>query len=156
MIRFVVFGSAQPAGSKRAFYNPKLGRAMVVDANPKAREWKDRIAAEAGKAMQGRTMFTGPLSCTFVFYRPRPASHYGTGRRAGIVKPGAPEYPISAPDTLKLTRGAEDALQGIVYANDAQLVTEEIAKRYGEPARVEILIWQLGSQQLGLAQAEER
>jgi Holliday junction resolvase RusA-like endonuclease len=42
------------------------------------------------------------------------------------------------PDVLKLARAVEDALTGILYRDDAQIVTEVLRKRYGDPPRVEI------------------
>ncbi len=48
--------------------------------------------------------------------------------------------PASKPDTIKLTRCVEDALQGVVYVNDSQIVTHWLYKKWGEPARVEVSI----------------
>jgi len=41
---------------------------------------------------------------------------------------------------LKLARGVEDALSGILYMDDAQIVSERLTKLYGSPARVEITV----------------
>ena len=41
---------------------------------------------------------------------------------------------------LKLARAVEDAMSGVVYRDDAQVVTEVLRKRYGEPARAEVAI----------------
>jgi Holliday junction resolvase RusA-like endonuclease len=143
VVKLTVFGLAQPAGSKRGF--ARGNRVMIVDANPKAALWKQAVAAEAGKIMQGRTLIEGPVRLTLDFYRPRPAGHYRTGAHAGLVKAGAPELPITKPDLLKTARACEDALTGIVYRDDAQIVEELLWKRYGEPARVEIQVEQIGS-----------
>jgi len=37
---FTVYGRPAPAGSKRAFTPKGWDRAIVVDANPKAKGWK--------------------------------------------------------------------------------------------------------------------
>jgi len=37
-------------------------------------------------------------------------------------------------------RAVEDALKGVVYVDDAQIVSELLDKRWGEPARVEVVI----------------
>ena len=134
---FTVYGNAEPAGSKRAFYRPGLG-VRVVDANPKSREWKNLVAQEAGRISTG--MLEGPLSLHATFYRPRPASHFGSGRNAGVLKTSAPAYPATRPDTTKLLRAVEDALQGVLYRDDAQIVEQHVSKQWGDPARCEIRV----------------
>lgn len=140
--QLVVYGNAEPAGSKRAFYRPNLG-VRVVDANPKSRQWKDLVSQEAGKVAAG--LLEGALFLEAVFYRPRPANHYGTGKNAGVLKASAPPYPATRPDTTKLLRGIEDALRGVFYRDDAQIVRQVVGKDWGEPARVVIRLEELGA-----------
>jgi Holliday junction resolvase RusA-like endonuclease len=140
-LTFTVHGAAQPAGSKRAF---KLGSGAVVvtDDNKKARPWKREVADAAATAMLSHaitdngTLVDGPLSVRMIFYVPRPQGHYG----AKGLRPSAPPYPTKRPDVLKLARAVEDAMTGIVYRDDAQIVREQLVKDYGEPARVEITV----------------
>lgn len=139
-LRFTVFGAAEPAGSKRAFV--VNGRAVVTDANRKSKGWKAAVAEKAGEVYSGE-LLDGPLQVVFTFYRPRPASHYGTGRNADKLKPSAPAFPATRPDVLKLARGVEDALTGIVWRDDARIVTEVLRKRWGNPASVEIEVVEL-------------
>jgi Holliday junction resolvase RusA-like endonuclease len=136
-ITFTVYGEAKPAGSKRAFVNPKTGKPIVTDVSGKAgRTWRSDVKAAAVEAMDGRPPFDGPLSLSLVIYRERPRSHYGTGRNAGIVKSSAPDYPTTRPDLTKLLRGIEDALSGIVYRDDSLIVDQHVVKRFGQPAVV--------------------
>jgi len=88
-------------------------------------------------------VLTGPLSVEMIFYKPRAKAHYGTGRNAALLKDSAPAYPAVKPDVLKLARAIEDGLTGVVYADDALIVSEGIAKRYcarGEEERTEVTI----------------
>jgi len=140
MIRFTVFGKAEPAGSKRAFSRPGMRFPVVVDANPKAKGWKSQVAVEAGKAMAGKRLLTGAVALQIVVFRPRPKGHYGTGKNAGVLKHSSPDYPDTKPDLTKLVRGTEDALRGIVWRDDAQVCRQQTGKLYGEPARAEIAI----------------
>jgi Holliday junction resolvase RusA-like endonuclease len=144
MIKFTVVGIPQPAGSKRAFIIPgkdgAKGRAIVTDANPNARDWKNAVAQTAIESRNGAgpDLLTGPLSFTARFYRPRPQGHYG---KAGLNKKGRETpFPTSKPDVLKLARGTEDALTGIIWRDDSLIVHEDIRKLWGEPARCEIEI----------------
>ena len=140
MIRFTVYGEAQPAGSKRAFSRPGMRFPVVVDANPKAKDWKLAVAGEAAKAMAGKSLLTGPVALQLVIYRPRPKGHFGTGKNAGKLKAGAPLRPDTKPDLTKLLRGTEDALRGIVWRDDSQVCRQVNEKLFGEPARVEIVV----------------
>lgn len=138
MIRFTVFGTPQPAGSKRAFPfrrgNGTLG-AHVVDANPKSRDWKTAVSQTAAEQFRGE-LLGGALAVEFTFRVVRPKGHFG---KRGLL-PSAPEFPTGRPDLLKLARGVEDALSGIVWRDDALIVDETLAKRYGEQAGVDIVI----------------
>jgi Holliday junction resolvase RusA-like endonuclease len=135
--QLTVYGNAEPAGSKRAFYRPKLG-VRVVDDNKKAKPWKDLISQKAGQIACGQLQ--GPLLLEVDFYRTRPKGHYGTGKNACTVKASAPAYPDTKPDTTKLLRGVEDALTGIFYRDDAQICRQMVSKRWGDPARVVIRV----------------
>ncbi len=137
VVEITVYGSAQPAGSKRAFV--VNGRAHVTDDAKGSRPWKQRVAQAAGESYGGE-LLSGPLSVEMTFYQPRPKGHYGTGRNAEMVKASAPARPTTRPDVLKLARAVEDALSGVVYRDDSQIVDEHLHKRYGEPARCAIRV----------------
>jgi Holliday junction resolvase RusA-like endonuclease len=92
--------------------------------------WRHVIATRAREAMAGRPLLDGLIEATFVFEKPRPKSHYGTGRNAGILKDSAPAAPGKRPDGLKLARAVEDALTGVVYTDDSLIVTHLLGKRY--------------------------
>lgn len=156
-LRFTVYGNAQPAGSKRAFRHPHTGKIMVADANQKAKPWQYEIKAAAVDALGGEIsgLLEGPLAVEFRFYTPRPRSHYGSGRNADVVKASAPARPITRPDVLKLSRAVEDALTGIVWKDDSQIVEELLEKHFGEPARCEIVIAELVESQLAPTELEQ-
>jgi Holliday junction resolvase RusA-like endonuclease len=142
VLRFTVEGTPQPGGSKRAFNHPKLGRAVIVDANDKKlRPWRKAIQEAARAAVGDQQPATQGLDVTMIFYAPRPKSHYRTGKSTShLLRPDAPRAWTSRPDALKLARAAEDALTGIVWRDDAQIITERITKLYGSPARLEITV----------------
>jgi Holliday junction resolvase RusA-like endonuclease len=60
---------------------------------------------------------------------PRPLSHR---RKDGSTAPGAPRYPITKPDATKMLRAVEDAMTGIAWLDDAQIVRQVVTKRYAE------------------------
>ncbi len=131
-ISFFVPGLPRPAGSKRAFV--VKGRAIVTDANPNIREWKNAVTHEAAEAMRldGRGLFEGPLNLNLFFAMPRPKGHYRTGKRSGSLRENAPIHHTTKPDATKLTRGTEDALTGIVWKDDSQIASQHITKTYDD------------------------
>lgn len=159
-IRIVVPGKAEPAGSKTSFipksnemimrlvaaHTPEqvkeiLGglRANVVDANRGSSGWKEAVAWRAVEQYKGKPL-TGPLDVEAIFVVSRLKGHYGTGRNADLLKDSAPLYPAVRPDATKFWRGVEDALTGIVWIDDGQVVNQTIQKRYGDNPRVEIRV----------------
>ena len=134
-ITFQVYGTPRPGGSKTAFFNKKLGRAMVVDASGQpGKDWRTSVQAAAMEAYRG-PLLQGPLDLFITFGLARPKSHYGTGRNADRLKPSAPPYPTKPPDTTKLVRALEDALTGILWRDDAQVVRQTVRKVYAAHGR---------------------
>lgn len=135
-VRFTVYGIPQPAGSKKGFVNPKSGRVIITDDAKNSRPWKNAVADKAVESVNGSGLLEGPLWLGVDLYFPRPKGHYG----ARGLKPSAPPFPAVRPDVTKLLRAIEDALKGIVWRDDAQVVSQVAVKQYGEPARAEVHI----------------
>lgn len=133
MIRCFVEGDPRPAGSKRAFPD-RSGRRkhVVVDACKGSRRWK-HIVASTVILHHGRPLLDGPLELRLVFGMKRPRSHF---RSNGELRDNAPEYPIGRPDVLKLSRSVEDALTGVLWHDDSQIVIEHLEKTYDDPPGV--------------------
>lgn len=138
-LTFRVLGLPRPAGSKRAFAIRKngkpTGRIAVVDDCKESRDWKSTVSNEAAIAMRtvNRQLCVGPVTLSVAFQMPRPKGHYRTGKHANELRPSAPQFPITKPDLLKLTRAVEDALTGIVWRDDSQVVAQRLEKKYGQP-----------------------
>lgn len=143
VLELEVLGLAQPAGSKRAFRHPKTGRPIVTDANRNSKPWQAEVKAAAVEVMDrvGLELICGPLAVEFTFIKPRPKGHFRTGAKAHLLRPSAPVWPSTRPDVLKLARGVEDALTGVVWRDDAQIVEEYLFKRYGSPPGCRVRVW---------------
>lgn len=131
-------GIPQPGGSKNGFYNPKLGRVIITDSNKKVKPWRAAVSQVASEAVA--TMLEGPLRMRMDFVFPRPKGHFGSGKNAGVLKRNAPPFPAVKPDATKLLRSTEDALKGILWKDDSQIVTQAATKRYGEQAGCRIRV----------------
>lgn len=140
-IEFTIHGTPRPAGSKR-----HVGNGVIIDSSgAKGREWRASVQAAARE--HAGELLRGPLQVTFNFYKPRPKAHYKTGKStAGKLKDDMPPYPIARPDVLKWARSVEDSLTGILWLDDAQIVSEHISKNWGEPARCEVSVWTINEE----------
>ena len=127
-----VHGIPVPQGSLRAFANKKTGVPIVTSDNTRTKPWKAAVTAEASEAVarasQAEPAFgREPVGVSIVFRLPRPKGHHG---RHGGLLPSAPKYPAGLPDLDKLARAVLDALTGIVWRDDAQVVALDVYKRY--------------------------
>lgn len=128
-IAFVVFGTPVPQGSTRAFIPKGWNRPVITAANTKTKPWKQQISGAA--AAQNVHPFPKETSVAIVldFYLAKPAS-----------VPKRRSRPCVKPDLDKLVRAVFDAVTGIVFHDDAQIVDVTARKHYGEVERVEIQI----------------
>ena len=121
VITFDVLGKPITQGSTRAFV--ANGRAVVThDKRGPLMDWRNAIAnaaqkcggekAERGTAVQVRAWFR--------LERPKSA-------------PKRVVRPTTKPDIDKLGRSLLDALTGILWADDSQVVSLQVIKRFAEP-----------------------
>lgn len=134
-LAFTVLGKPEAGGSKRAFV--VKGRAVVTDANKNAGTWKQQARHAAATVMHG-ALWRGPVRLSAHFFFTRPRSHLRTN---GELRKGAPREHTQKPDALKCMRLLEDALTGVVYIDDAQIIDESMTKHWTTNAagvRVEV------------------
>lgn len=139
---FSVLGRPQPAGSKRAFVHRHTGRVIVTEDAKRSKPWQQQVGetALAHRDLLPGGLLLGPLELDVTFVLARPKGHYRTGRHCDLVRDGAPAWPMVKPDVTKLVRGVEDALTGVVWRDDAQVVVQRACKVYGVPERAEITV----------------
>ena len=99
-ITFIVDGEPVPKQSTRFDGN---GHAHT---SPRVKAWQTQVAIRAIEAMRGREPITGPVSMRVVFV-------LGNHRRV---------------DLDNLNKGVSDALNGIVYQDDTQVVSLHLVK----------------------------
>lgn len=132
LIEFRVDGTPQPRGSKKAITVPGQRRGLLIDDNRKSAPWMAVVKQAARQAMGDRQPFDGPLCLKVLFFRERPKGHFG---KRGL-KPTAPAFPATKPDSSKYMRAVEDALTGVAYVDDSRLVDSWPSKRFGTPGIV--------------------
>ena len=138
-VRFFVEGHPRPAGSKRAFIRKRadgrLGVGVADMSGAHGKVWRKTVAWFARQAYDGPPL-SGPLRLVVTFVMPRPQNHFG---KHGL-RPNARPWPTVAPDATKLVRALEDACNGLVWHDDAQIVEQVVRKEYGERVGAQVAV----------------
>lgn len=98
------------------------------------------IRAEASEAMKDRPLFTGPVSLRATFIYVWPASWSPKKRAANGV------FKRSRPDASNLVKLLEDALNQIVWQDDALVVELNVTKQFGAKPYTFIEVTELNQQ----------
>lgn len=80
---------------------------------------------------------TGAVKVTMAFYYPVPVSWSEKKRTAALAGDLLPEV---KPDIDNVIKGVFDALNGVAWADDKQVVQESSSKRYSDKPRLEIVV----------------
>ena len=146
-MKFFVPGIPKPAGSKRGFaiYRGKkgarefTGKVAVVDAaGQPGKDWRGDVKRFALEAQDG-PLNEGPIELRVTFQMPRPKAHFTSKG----LKQSAPHYHTIRPDCMKLTRGLEDALTGIIWKDDSQVAVQTVSKIYSDRPGAVVEVWGL-------------
>lgn len=125
-MRIIVNGLPAPQGSK---VRNRYG--AIYESNKAVAPWREAIRAEVQRTV--RAPLAGPVEVMITFGLPRPRGHYGSGRNAGRVRPGAPLWPVGKPDIDKLARAVLDGLtEGGAWKDDSQVTALSLYKRYAD------------------------
>lgn len=116
-VTFYVHGKPEPQGSARAFM--AAGRPVITSANRNLKDWRTIVQLAA---QQHAHMHDGPVEVVLRFYLPRPAS-----------LPKKVTRHVKRPDVDKLARAALDALTGVFFKDDSQVVCLVADKSYADP-----------------------
>jgi crossover junction endodeoxyribonuclease RusA len=103
---------------------------LIHSNNDALTAWREQVGYGARSRNRPIAPKGQAVELVVTFSLGRPANHWGTGRNAAVLKPTAPPYPTTAPDLDKLARAIGDALKGVAYADDAQIVDLMARKRW--------------------------
>ena len=130
---FIVYGTAAPQGSKR-----HIGNGVMLESSKRLRPWRQDVRfAALEKRLPGWDM-TKPMRLLLEFRFSRPQSHFVTKKGVTYLNPNAPAQPVSARlgDIDKLSRAVLDALTGVAYLDDRQVIILEASKSYIDDDRL--------------------
>lgn len=145
-ISFTIYGKPASYSAPARVIRRKNGSAYAQHyAGAKHKTWQGSVVAQA-LPHRPATPWPGAVSLSLVFVRTRPRSLVKHPGRCKDPKRQAQAVdPIVRPDILKLVRPVEDAMSGIFWVDDSQVITHKCSKEYGEAdcvhVKIEFLAW---------------
>ncbi len=129
----IVVRHGRPAtkGSTKSFYNPRTRKVVTMSDNPNLKAWELAVRA-AAMTMCKRDVHPhrGPVEVCILFLLRRPMKHY----KKGCLRYDAPEasncVTRGRQDLDKLERAVLDALPGVMYEDDSQVVAIKSRKQW--------------------------
>lgn len=133
-VSFFVRGTPVTQGSKRLFVNPHTGKPSATESGgDKLRLWRHAISDEARKAVNGgEGPLEGPVAVSMAFWLPKPSSAPKRRRTWPVAKRSG--------DVDKLARAGIDAMTGVIYGDDAQIISLGVTKDFEDHKGVGVWI----------------
>lgn len=136
-VMFQVDGTPVPWAMSRP--NPKTGARFVPSRQLEA---ADKIVKAWDATGVGMVPKPFGVVVGMAFTVERAKSHYGSGKNADVLKPDAPDYPTGRPDLSNLVKLVEDALTGVAWDDDDQVVMlANPVKRFSAHAATLVRVW---------------
>lgn len=129
-IRFSIPG--EPVAKGR----PRFANGHAFTPN-KTRAYEEIVRLHAMQAMRGKKMLTGPIGIRVTAYFSIPKNFTKTKREQAIS--GALRH-TKKPDWDNVGKIVSDALNGVVFSDDAKVSRAIVEKRYSEFPRVEVSV----------------
>lgn len=151
MPEFFAHGVPAPQGSKR-LVRLRTGRVMMLEDSKRVMPWRAVVAAAAAAARI--PLFESDVEVSISARWVRPVTHLN---KDGSVRRSSPPRPGYA-DCDKLARAVCDALAGIAYRNDRQVVRLHVERRWcesGEAPGAAISVDAVEDPRIGLTPASE-
>lgn len=135
MTRYLlVRGIPQAQGTARAFVAGGKAR-IATDSNRPTSPigaWRQAVNAEARRVYGEEPASRSAIRVEAELTWPRPLAHYRAAKPERGLRPDAPAWKTSKPDPDKCARALLDALMGVVFVDDSQVVELVIRKVFGD------------------------
>lgn len=134
MVTFKV--DADPVGKQRARY-AKRGNFVQTYTPDKTRNYESLIKEAAIEAMGSSEPLETPVTLYLYIRAPIPKSL--PKKRIEACLNGL-EKPIKKPDASNVLKSVEDAMNGVVYKDDSQIVNIHVSKVYSSVSGIDVCI----------------
>jgi Holliday junction resolvase RusA-like endonuclease len=109
----------------------------IWEFTPKKTREYEYLVSQIALLHKPKKLLTGALSVIFCFFRPIPKSFSKKDREWAL---SGRLRPKTKPDLTNYTKAVEDALNGIIWKDDSQIVDGGLHKFYSDNPRTEMLI----------------
>jgi len=128
-ITFRVYGIAQPKGNLKAYTPRGMKFPIVTDSNRSVKSWSQLVAETASRTLNEAALRQGAgIARGFMIAAVRVRVAFALPRPKSIKARTIPH--LTAPDIDKLSRSVLDALSGVLYRDDSQVVELHATKYY--------------------------
>ena len=135
VIRFRVYGIPQTKGSTKAFNVKGRRFPVVTNDNTKNARWAATVSGEAQRARVSSGLSAPVVGAVWLML------HFHVRKPKSLPK--RIMHATKKPDLDKMIRSVKDALKGVLYLDDAQVVDLSAQKRYSDSPGVEITFREL-------------
>ena len=133
-VAFFVPGPPVGKGRPRAF---RMGKGVRMFTPEKTASYESLVATSGHAAMEGRAPFSGACEAVMEIRLQVPAS-WSKKRQAMALDGGL--RPTKKPDVDNVVKAVFDALNGIVWQDDVQVVALAVSKRYASTPGVCVVV----------------
>lgn len=134
MIAFTVPGVPKGKGRPRF---ARSGNRIITYTPPDTVAYENGVKAAALSAMRGKSPYDVPCEVRMMAVFPIPESWPEAKKREARLDR---LWPTKKPDADNILKTVCDALNGIVWKDDAQVVQASVEKIYGTDPRVEVFV----------------
>ena len=127
---------ADPVGKQRARY-ARRGNFVQTYTPDKTRTYESLIKEAATEAMGSSEPLETPVNLYLYIRVPIPKS-YSKKKVADCLN--GLEKPIKKPDASNVLKSVEDAMNGVVYRDDCQIVNFHVSKVYSSQSGIDVCV----------------
>lgn len=142
-VHFFVPGKPQGKGRPRAVARGKFVRMYTPE---KTASYESTVALAASQAMAGRALFAGAVSVVMQIALPIPAS-WSKKKQAQAAADQL--LPTTKPDADNTVKAVFDAINGVVWGDDTQVVDLLVRKRYHARPGVSVIVAPIFAREAG-------
>lgn len=133
MIQFTVYG--EPVAQGRPKFSTASGFPKAYDP-AKSRDYKDYVRLAAAEHAP-TALLEGSIGMMLTIYRSIPKSF---SKKKVVLAEAGDLRPTTKPDVDNYLKGVKDALKGVIWKDDSQVVEVFAQKRYSVRPRIEVKI----------------
>ena len=135
MITFLVEGKPQGKARARTFYNKRMGKMQSI--TPEQTKDYESLIRWSYKAAGGQYLGEKLISVDIQAFYPIPQSFSKKKKEAAVSEQ---IRPTTKPDCDNVAKAVLDALNGVAYYDDNQVVCLSVNKYYGETGYLKITL----------------